>query len=209
MDKKHPFFSVIVPEHNSADFMRKGLDSIKSQTFTDYELIVVCDGEKEAKIAKEYTDAVYLIDGQLCSQKRNHGMDMATGTWILFMDDDDWFMDSMVFQTIADAVGKEDEDILAFGFYWKGHGAHMNKPGYLYTAVWNKCWRREFIERIGARFPDWEHSDDDGFSRRTHPKARKIAYLNQCLYFYNFLREGSLTWMMENGLMDKSIPKEV
>ena len=85
----------------------------------------------------------------------------------------------------------------------------MNKPQQLYTAVWNKCWRREFIERIGARFPDWEHSDDDGFSRRTHPKARKIAYLNQSLYFYNFLREGSLTWQIENGLMDRTIPKEV
>lgn len=38
-----PFFSVIVPEHNSEKFMRKGLDSIKQQTFKDYELIIVCD----------------------------------------------------------------------------------------------------------------------------------------------------------------------
>jgi glycosyltransferase involved in cell wall biosynthesis len=206
---KQPFFSVIVPEHNSAEFMRKGLESIKSQTFTDYELIVVCDSEKERKIALEYTDTAYLIDGQLCSQKRNFGLDMAHGKWILFMDDDDWFMDSMVFQTIADAVGKEDEQILAFGFYWKGHGVHINKPGQLYTAVWNKCWKRSFIERINARFPDWEHSDDDGFSRRTHYLAKKISYLNQCLYFYNFMREGSLTWKIENGMIDGTIPKEV
>ena len=53
-----PFFSVIVPEHNSAEFMRKGLDSIRDQSFTDYELIVVCDAcsDNTAEIAREYTD---------------------------------------------------------------------------------------------------------------------------------------------------------
>ena len=51
-----PFFSVIVTEHNSATFMRKGLDSVISQTFTDYELIIVCDSctDNTAEIAREY-----------------------------------------------------------------------------------------------------------------------------------------------------------
>ena len=39
----NPFFSVIVPAHNSAEFIRKGLESIKNQEFDDYELTVVCD----------------------------------------------------------------------------------------------------------------------------------------------------------------------
>lgn len=209
METKRPFFSVIVPQHNSAEFMRKGLDSIRGQTFKDYELIVVCDGKPEAEIAREYTEDVYLISGRLCSQKRNKGMEVAKGDWILFMDDDDWFRNSTAFQAIADAAGKEGEDILAFGFEWKGKGEIYNTPGQLWTAVWNKCWRREFIERIGARFPDWEHSDDDGFSRRTHHRANRIAYLHQCLYYYNFLREGSLTWKIGKGQMDGTIPKEV
>ncbi|MBR2556451.1 MAG: glycosyltransferase family 2 protein, partial [Aeriscardovia sp.] len=38
-----PFFSVIVPAHNAAARIRRGLDSIRWQTFTDWELIVVCD----------------------------------------------------------------------------------------------------------------------------------------------------------------------
>ena len=204
-----PFFSVIVPMHNSAEFMRKGLDSIKNQIFTDYELIVICDCEEDARIAKEYTEDVYMdVDRPLCGQKRNFGLDLAKGKWILFMDDDDWFMDSFAFQAIADRAGKEDEDILAFGFHWKSYGTCMNKPEKLYTAVWNKAWRREFIERIGARFPDWQHSDDEGFSRITHGKA-KIAYMNQCLYYYNFMRNGSLTWKITKGMIDGTIPKEV
>lgn len=205
--RKAPFFSVIVPEHNSAAFMRKGLESIKAQTFNDYELIVVCDCAEDAKIAKEYTEDVYLIEEQRCAAKRNFGLDVAKGEWILFMDDDDWFMDTMVFDSLAAKVGKFGEDILAFAFYWKGKGVMRNTPEQLWTAVWNKAWRREFIERIGARFPDWEHSDDEGFSRITHHKA-KIAYLNETLYFYNFMRPGSLTWKIENGMLDRTIPAE-
>ena len=204
-----PFFSVIVPEHNAAEYMRKGLDSIRSQTFTDYELIIVCDSctDNTAEIAREYTDKVYEIDAKRCGFARNKGLDEANGEWILFMDDDDWFMDTMVFQTLADTVGKQDEDILAFSFFWKGHGVKQNTVNHLWTAVWNKAWRKDFIDRIGARFPDWIHSDDEGFSRITHHRA-KIAFLNQCLYYYNFMRPGSLTWQIDQGLLDGTIPAE-
>ena len=206
---KAPFFSVIVPEHNSAEFMRIGLNSIKAQTFKDYELIIVCDSceDNTAEIAREYSDKVFEIDAKCCASARNKGLDEAKGTWILFMDDDDWFWDDLAFQIIADNVGKNEEDILAFGFGWPPYGVKFNTPSRLYTAVWNKCWRREFIERIGARFPEWKHSDDEGFSRLTHHRA-KIAYMNECLYYYNFMRPGSLTWQIENGLLDGTIPAE-
>ena len=207
--KKTPFFSVIVPEHNSSEFMRKGLDSIKEQTFTDYELIIVCDrcDDKTKEIAAEYADVLIDIDAGCCASARNAGLDVATGEWALFMDDDDWFVDNDVFRKIADNVGKNNEDILAFGFYWPGYGEKVNTPNKLFTAVWNKAWRREFIERIGARFPEWKHSDDEGFSRLTHHMAN-IAYFPVCLYHYNFMRPGSLTWQIENGLLDGSIPPE-
>ena len=202
-----PFFSVIVPEHNSAEFMRKGLDSIRDQSFTDYELIVVCDAcsDNTAEIAREYTDKVFEIDAKRCGIARNKGMDEATGKWLLFMDDDDWWMYDQAFRIIADNIGKQDEDILAFGFFWKEYGNRFNTPEKLYTAIWNKAWRRSFIQEHGFRFPDWQHSDDDGFSRITHTVA-KIAYLHEVLYYYNFMRAGSLTWQISTGLLDGHIP---
>ena len=212
-----PFFSVIVPEHNSAEWMRTGLDSIRAQTFKDYQLIIVCDrcADNTAEIAEEYLkvgDTMLEIDNGCCAAARNAGMDFATGKWILFMDDDDWFNTDKAFELIAAEIAKYEKqeqtiDILAFGFYWDGIGYRMNSPERLYTAVWNKCWRREFIERIGARFPMWKHSDDEGFSRLTHKKAH-IRYLDANLYYYNFMREGSLTWQIENGLIDGHIPEE-
>ena len=209
MELKRPFFSVIVPEHNSADFMRRGLESIRNQTFKDYELIIVCDSctDRTAEIAREYTAKVYEISAGRCAAARNTGLDVAEGEWILFMDDDDWFQDADVFRTIAKNAGNEDEDILAFGFYWQDIGYRMNSEERLYTAVWNKAWKKEFIDRIGARFPDWAHSDDEGFSRITHKKA-KIRFFEAYLYYYNFMREGSLTWQIENRLIDGTIPPE-
>ena len=210
MREGKPFFSVIVPEHNSAQFMRKGLESVRAQTFRDYELIVVCDscGDNTAEIAREYTDKVFEIDAKRCGFARNKGLDEARGEWILFMDDDDWWIDSMAFRKIAQKILDQDEefDILAFGFYWQHIGEKMNEPGGLFTAVWNKAWRREFIRLIGARFPDWIHSDDEGFSRLTHDRAR-IRYMYEALYYYNFMRPGSLTWQIEKGMLDPTIPE--
>ena len=60
-----PFFSVIVPAHNSAAWIRKGLDSIRAQVWDNYELIVVCDActDNTAEIAREYTDKVIITGG--------------------------------------------------------------------------------------------------------------------------------------------------
>ena len=207
-----PFFSVIVPEHNSEKFMRIGLDSIRSQEFTDYELLIICDActDSTAEIAREYSDKVIEINEGRCARSRNKGLDMAQGKWLLFMDDDDAWDSQFAFGMIHEGIERYEKygnpiDVLAFDFFWKDRGIRRNEPGQLYTAVWNKAFRRSFIESIGARFPDWAHSDDDGFSRIVHPEAN-IGYLHAVLYFYNFMRKGSLTWQIENGLIDGNFP---
>ena len=89
-----PFFSVIMPTHNGEEYIRKSLESIRFQTFTDYELIIVCDKceDNTEAITREYTDKVFVIDAGRCALDRNKGLDEATGEWILFIDDDDWFI---------------------------------------------------------------------------------------------------------------------
>ena len=196
MDEK-PFFSVIVPAHNAEGHMRKGLDSIRNQQFWDYELIIVCDDctDRTEEIAREYTDKVIVCNYGKTGLARNEGLNAARGEWILWMDDDDWFLHEYVFHMLAGAVGKNGEDILAFGFIFRGRGYAMNVPGHLYIAIWNKVWRRSFIGE--TRFPDCDRGEDDvGFSRALHDKA-KIAYWDMPMYYYNFMREGSITWKLK------------
>ena len=205
--RKKPFFSVIVPAHNSADFIRKGLDSIKEQSFTDHQLIVVCDActDKTAEVMSEYLyspgDTALFTDYGKAGMARNAGLNIADGEWILFMDDDDWYLPG-AFQAIYDHLQFEkDIDVLAYGFDWKDVGQLFQSPVRVYPAVWNKAWRREFIGK--ERFPDWIHTDDLGFARKMHPKAR-FGFIQKSLYYYNFMRPGSVSARIRAGEYDNS-----
>ena len=196
----NPFFSAIVPAHNAECRLWKGLDSIKRQTFQDYELIVVCDDcmDETAEFARKYTDKVFEVDWHSCGKTRNKGLDEATGEWVLFMDDDDWWNDDRAFEIIADEVKDESEifDVLAFGFVFGANGYARQYPGHLYIAIWNKAWKRSFISN--NRFPEVPHSDDVGFAELLHPKAR-FKYIDDSLYYYNYMRPGSITAKLHSG----------
>ena len=195
----NPFFSVIVPAHNAACRIRRGLSSIMRQTFADYELIVVCDDcqDDTAAIARAYTKNVYEVSWHNCGKTRNKGLDEATGKWILFMDDDDWLQNEDAFQIIADAIRKDENfDVLAFGFTFRMNGYSRQFPGHLYIAIWNKAWKRSFIG--DTRFPEVPHSDDVGFAEQLHPRAR-FRYIDDNLYFYDYLRPGSITAKLRSG----------
>ena len=211
---KEPFFSVIVPCHNSAEFMRNGLDSIRDQDFQDYELLIVCDRceDNTVDIAGEYIrpgtyDTLCLVSYGRAGMSRNAALDVARGEWVLFMDDDDWYLPG-AFQAIHDELTRQTNiDILAYGFDWKDRGPTLQSKGSIKIAVWNKAWRREFIGN--ERFPDWIHTDDLGFARKMHPKAR-FGFLPMILYYYNFMRPGSVSDRIRAGEYDNGqLPEEV
>jgi len=204
-----PFFSVIVPLHNAENYMRMALDSVREQDFTDYELIIVCDActDSSEKIAHEYSDLVLNVNFGRAGLSRNAALDIATGKWILFLDDDDYYLPG-AFRKIADALSRmPDIDILAYGFDWKNVGAVKQNHEQVFIAVWNKAWKRSFIGN--ERFPDWIHSDDLGFAKKMHPRA-KFGFLDEPLYYYNFMRPGSVSDKIKAGEYDNSqFPDEI
>ena len=187
-------FSIIMPAHNSAGYIRKGLDSIKSQSFKDYELIVICDActDQTKAIALEYTDKVLEINSHSSSVARNAGLDIASGEWILFCDADDWYLHEFVFEQLAQRVGKEDEDVLLFSIIWRhiGYGKIRSPKGTIYPHVANKCWRRSSIGSV--RFPvDVRMGEDQSFFISMENKGIKTSEWDMPLYYYNYLSEGS------------------
>lgn len=209
--REGPLFSVIVPVHNAEKYMRRGMNSIFSQDFKDFEAVIVLDSctDESEYIVNEYTaytthKKLYTDFGR-AGMARNAGLDAATGEWILFMDDDDWFLPG-AFEAIAQELEKQKEiDVLAFCFEWKGQGIAIQRPGRVYPAIWNKAWRREFIG--SERFPDWIHTDDLGFAWKMHPRAR-FGFLNVPLYHYEFLRPGSVSDRIRKGEYDNSVLPE-
>ncbi len=99
-------FSIIVPLYNKAPYVRKALDSIISQTFKDWELIIVDDGstDESAAICEEYLSTLYTIHRtpleniRLLSQPnsgvakaRNVGVENSSTPFVCFLDADDWW----------------------------------------------------------------------------------------------------------------------
>ncbi len=93
---KMPKISVIVPVYNAEKYLHRCVDSILSQTFTEFELLLIDDGstDKSGEICDEYAikDSrirVFHKENGGVSSARNLGLDNALGEWVTFMDSDD------------------------------------------------------------------------------------------------------------------------
>ena len=91
-----PFFSIIIPVYNVVPYLRECLDSVLAQTFTNWEAICVDDGSTDGSgiILDEYAarDSRFRVIHQPnagVSAARNTGIDIAVGTWVVFLDSDD------------------------------------------------------------------------------------------------------------------------
>ena len=200
-----PFFSVIVPAHNSRDYIWKGLESIRTQTFRDFELIIVCDACDDGTewIARAYADKVIVTDFGMDGLARNAGIDAAEGYWLIFMDDDDWFLHEYVFQQLHDAALGTDADMLVFDFIWKDRGYCRNAGGRVNIAVWSKCWRRSFVG--DTRFPAVPFTSDEPFMNEIIAKKPTAVFMQAPLYYYNYMRKGSQTEI--NARPDGAVPE--
>lgn len=92
-----PKISVIVPVYNTERYLSKSIDSILSQSFADFELLLINDGSKDSSgaICDQYAAndsrvKVFHKENGGVSSARNLGLDNARGEWITFVDSDDW-----------------------------------------------------------------------------------------------------------------------
>lgn len=97
MKKQKPKISIVIPVYNSENFVVHCLDSIKKQSFTDYECIIIDDGSQDE--SGRLCDEFVQLDSRFCcfhqknmgpSVARNLGLKKAIGEKIIFIDSDDW-----------------------------------------------------------------------------------------------------------------------
>ena len=112
-----PEISVIVPVYKAELFLRECIDSILSQTFSDFEIILVNDGSPDncGRICEEYAAKYGCIsvihqENQGQAAARNHAMVQARGRWICFVDSDDLIHPHML-ELLYQAVKENDVGI--------------------------------------------------------------------------------------------------
>ena len=118
MDKA-PFFSVIVPVYKVEEYLSRCVESVLTQSFSDYELILVDDGSPDRcpEICNAYekmdsrVSVIHKANGGL-SSARNRGLQSARGKYILFLDSDDFWIRDTALQDLYQLITREAPDVI-------------------------------------------------------------------------------------------------
>ncbi len=214
-----PIISIIVPVYNVEKYLKRCIDSILAQTFSDFELILVDDGSPDncGAICDEYEkkDArirvIHKENGGL-SDARNAGLDLVynedNSEWISFIDSDDYihprFLEymlkatkgqnvpmSMCFFKIVSDLEPDFEEILYTAKTMDAMELYTDdKIGHLGITAWNKIYSKEIFS--GYRYPKGKVYEDAFLTHELLYKAKQVAVIEKPLYNY-FTRPGSIT----------------
>lgn len=116
--EKKPLVSVIIPVYNVSRYLPQCLDSVISQTYQNLEIVIVDDGSTDGSgsICAHYAerdDRILLIrsENRGLSSARNRGLEKISGTFIAFLDSDDW-IEPHTIETLVRAARQTDADIV-------------------------------------------------------------------------------------------------
>ena len=204
-----PKISVIVPVYNTSMYLRKCLDSLVNQTFSDYEIIIVNDGSTDRseeiiyQYAKSYSKIKYYSKAnEGVSAARNYGLSVATGEYITYVDSDDYvtfdILEKMIKEVNANNLDIVTTDIIKFyekkgTEYYKTNREYSNDPVKNYiigdSGPCAKLFRKDIISQIPFRKTAYEDLD---IIPVLALYARRIGYVKEGLYYYRQV-EGSAT----------------
>lgn len=217
-DNNIPLVSVIVPVYNAEKYLNRCVDSILSQTMTDFELILVDDGSKDnsGRICDEYAEKdarvrVFHKPNGGVSSARNLGLDNATGNWITYVDADDRcsckYLEHLLAKTdegtdlilsyavVCDSLGENAEiypeyrvDASNFERLFVDSDMHWH------TSPWAKLYRASIIYENNLRFNEMMHIGEDADFLFSFMLITDRIYVSSGTdYYYTCDVSGSLT----------------
>ena len=176
-------FSVIVPIYKVEKYVRKCIESILNQTFSDFELILVDDGSPDncPAICDEYAMAdkrikvIHKKNGGLVSA-RNSGVIRATGEYICYVDGDDWIKKDLLETVYEKGIKDKNPDMIIFGAIRQFENHQIEIPSGAAEGVYNK-------ERLNAEvYPYMMYDNRKPFcSGLVFPVAWNKIYRNNLL----------------------------
>ena len=183
--------SIIVPIYNVDKYLEKCINSILSQSYTNFELLLIDDGSTD--LSGDICDKYAELDGRVrvihkknggVSSARNVGIDCSIGEWIAFVDADDWiypsFLNDFSVNFFRDAdlyiqgyVDSNGNEFVCANRYWYSDNLIVELDdiylGQLYGFVWNKLFKSSIIKDNALWF------------------SEKITMIEDLLFIYNYL----------------------
>lgn len=207
--------SIIVPVYNVKEYLEQCIDSLINQTYKNLEIIIVDDGSTDGSYElceelKKRDDRIILyhkLNGGL-SDARNFGLERTTGSYIGFVDSDDW-VSVFMYEELINMIDKYQADIACCGRYICRNGKKYKKftaKETCYTskealreilltreidvAMWDKLFRSELFRTI--RFPVGENNEDIAIFYKLIGNSKLIVHTGSIGYYYR-KRQGSIT----------------
>ena len=216
----NPTVSIIVPVYNAEATISRCIESIINQEYRDFELLLIDDGsiDSSGTICDRYAaedSRIRLIhkENTGVSETRNMALDLACGTYLQFLDSDDWITPNatrlfveeaeryhcdMVISDFYRVVGKrvahkgdiDDDCVLT----QEEFSAHMlqNPADFYYGVLWNKLYRRDIVEKYHLRMnPEISWCEDFMFNLE-YIRHAEVFYALQVPVYYYVKTKGSL-----------------
>lgn len=204
-----PKVSIIVPVYNVEKYIRNCLDSIRNQTFTDWECILVDDGstDKSGAICDEYAvadtriKAIHKTNGGVATARQT-GVDAAMGEYLIHADPDDYVEPEMLDEMIAE-IQRQRVDILVVDFYhdkdcgaielWKQTFSGSTSKDLaeeillqrLHGGLWNKIVKKASYKSVAPSFyPGVDYCEDVLIWVQMSKSDLSVGYLPKAYYHY-------------------------
>lgn len=209
--------SVIVPVYNVEKYVERCLKSIFSQTFKNFECIIVddCSLDNSIKNVKKIIDGeprakiYHRMANQGLGPARNYGMELCCGKYVCFIDSDDW-IEKDYLQRLYDAIEQHAADVVQMGY--KSYGKEAKEYVYtketykipnnlrerlfqtwILTAAWGKIYKKEYLLKYHIMFPTVTHSEDVLFIFLIMITAKNYWIIPDTMYVYRTDNEDSIT----------------
>lgn len=220
-----PEVSIIVPVYLVKYKIRRCLDSIQRQVFTDFECLLIDDGSSDGSgaICDEYekSDSRFRAIHQKnagVSAARNRGIAESLGNYITFIDSDD-YVSSVFIERLYNSVKSNNADISFCNYFQieeekialeqkhgfpEGyvleqngiekilfHNIKNNKKTVGYFSLWNKMFSRRLIKNNNIKLDSqMSFGEDMLFVLDCFERCNRIAFVDECLYYYENLQSG-------------------
>lgn len=220
-------YSFIVPVYNMEKYLKKCLDSLVKQTFSDFEIVIVNDGstDKSEKIIEKYKNKypnIKVINqkNKGLSEARNEGVKKAKGKYIIFIDSDD-YVEKKLLEQIDKKI--DDNDILRFQIVTENEDGsnkkYFNEIGFsdesgvhafekitnyrFVETAWCYVFSKKFWNENNFKFLKGVYHEDFGLIPFVIYKAKKVSSVNYVGYHY-VQRQGSI---INNSDYEKTVKK--
>ena len=216
----NPTVSIIVPVYNAEATISRCIESIINQEYRDFELLLIDDGsiDSSGTICDRYAaedSRIRLIhkENTGVSETRNMALDLACGTYLQFLDSDDWITPNatrlfveeaeryhcdMVISDFYRVVGKrvaqkgdiDDDCVLT----QEEFSAHMlqNPADFYYGVLWNKLYRHDIVEKYHLRMNPQISWCEDFMFNLEYIRHAEVFYALQVPVYYYVKTKGSL-----------------